>query len=92
MPIYCYSCSQCNNEFEKLLRMSENDVPLSQPCPTCGVTGSVRQELTAATFGNPITMGHVRTPAGFTQVLDRIHKGSGLKGSRSSKFAETREI
>jgi len=72
--------------------MSEADIPVSEPCPECGADSTITQQLTAAVFGNPISMGHIKTPAGFTQVLDRIHKGSGKRGPRESKFSEHREV
>lgn len=91
MPIYCYSCV-CSHSWEERLNMPEMTMPLGNPCPFCGKTGSVKQELTTASFGDPVSMGHTRVPAGFTQVLDRIHAKSGKKGPRVSKFAETREV
>ena len=33
MPIYEYQCSDCGDEFEKMIRLSEADQ--KQTCPTC---------------------------------------------------------
>ena len=89
MPTYCYSCTTCQAAFEKTLKMSENEVPLKEPCPTCG-TVTIVQEFLPANFVGPINLGRVRTPAGFKQVLDRIYQKAGVV--RSSKFSEAREV
>ena len=92
MPTYCYSCSSCGAEFERRLHMDQHSEPISQPCQDCGMIGHIEQVLQSFSLGNPISMGHIRTPAGFTQVLDKIHKNAGVRGPRKTKFSETREI
>ncbi len=41
MPIYEYSCQDCGNSFEKLVRASDAAAPV---CPSCG-TAHIKQEL-----------------------------------------------
>lgn len=35
MPNYGYVCEGCSYKFEKVLKMSERDVPLKEKCPKC---------------------------------------------------------
>lgn len=35
MPNYAFKCESCDHNFETFLKMSENDKPLSEPCPKC---------------------------------------------------------
>lgn len=72
MPIYEYSCSQCETNFERILRMSLMEEPLSNPCPECGATGTIHQQATAANFGDPIRMGIKRPDAGWNDVLSKV--------------------
>lgn len=41
MPIYAYKCPECDNEFDKLLKMSSFDEP--QACPECEHTPCPQQ-------------------------------------------------
>lgn len=36
MPTYNYECESCKIAFEKVLRMSERNLPCEQPCESCG--------------------------------------------------------
>lgn len=92
MPIYVYSCQQCNGLFEKMMRMADYAVPLDEPCPQCGVVGSIQQQLTAPNFCQSTVMGKTRVPAGFTQVLDRIGAANPGNTLNQTNFARTREI
>lgn len=85
MPLYLYNCSECENTFEKLLKMSDMEKPLSEDCPTCESTGTITQEITHAALGDPVTMGHKRPDAGFGEVLSKIkqaHPGGHWKNKK----------
>ncbi|PMX99632.1 FmdB family zinc ribbon protein, partial [Pseudomonas sp. GW460-13] len=47
MPIYAYRCDACGHGRDVLQKMS--DAPLTD-CPSCGVAGSFKKQLTAAGF------------------------------------------
>ncbi len=49
MPIYEYSCTICDNRFDRLRRMSQMDD--AAPCPDCG-SESRRQLSVFAAFSN----------------------------------------
>ena len=74
MPIFEYSCQDCGNKFEKLVRNSD---PAAPACPTCG-TNHVSKELsTFAAHSNgsnaqPLRMagGGGGCPAGMCRTPD----------------------
>jgi putative FmdB family regulatory protein len=84
VPIYEYGCSSCNNSFERLLKMSEMTVPLSQPCPMCESQGTLVQNATAASIGDPIKLGITRPDAGWGDVLSKV-KAAHPRGNWSNK-------
>ncbi|UIF86649.1 FmdB family zinc ribbon protein [Cupriavidus sp. UYPR2.512] len=47
MPIYAYRCDACGHGRDVLQKMS--DAPLTD-CPSCGVAGAFKKQLTAAGF------------------------------------------
>jgi len=49
MPLYEYSCKDCGQEFEKMVRFSEADA--HPVCPTCGGLQTRKKLSTIATMG-----------------------------------------
>ena len=47
MPIYAFQCAECGHSFDRLQKLSDAD---PDACPSCGVQGSVRRQLTAPSF------------------------------------------
>lgn len=90
MPLYDYSCSDCEHTFTKNLRMAENKKPESEPCPSCGKSNTISQQLLSApALGNSINMGLRKHDSGFKEVMEKMHAGvpgSKLKNSDSSLF------
>jgi putative FmdB family regulatory protein len=87
MPIYEYSCSKCNEGFERLLKMSQMQTPTTEPCPECGSEGTVSQQITAANFGDPIKMGIKRPDAGWGEVLSKVKEGHPKGNWGNQKFS-----
>ena len=56
MPIYEYYCSQCGNEFEKLLSISDPDVN-SPECPDCQAHDTHRRLSRIASLGGSAASG-----------------------------------
>ncbi len=44
MPIYEYHCQQCDQDFEKMVRLSE--AGQNPPCPSCG-SRDTRKQMSA---------------------------------------------
>ena len=80
MPIYVYGCDHCDAMFEQILKISEMELPLSKPCPECNTENSIRQEVTSASFGDPIKLGIKRPDAGWNEVLGKV-KAAHPKGN-----------
>jgi putative FmdB family regulatory protein len=78
--IYEYICDApaCLHIFEKVLRMADIAVPVSEPCPSCGVKGHVRRYIGTATpwVDESVAIGHHRKLGDFKHVLERIHKSN----------------
>lgn len=89
MPIYEYSCKQCETAFEKLLKMSQMEEPLSNPCPECGAIGTITQQATAANFGDPIRLGIKKPDAGWNDVLSKVKKAHPKGNWSNNKFSAT---
>jgi len=51
MPIYCYSCSECELQFEELKGFDNRDS--RTPCPDCGAD-SKRMEVTSFSFKSSV--------------------------------------
>jgi putative FmdB family regulatory protein len=74
MPIYEYGCSKCEAVFERLVKMSEAEVPFSEPCPECGSEKSVERLMSTFALGDPIRMGIKRPDSGWGDVLSKVKK------------------
>ena len=84
MPIYDYECSDCRNQFDETLRMSERLGPTEDPCEKCG--GVVKQTITQMSIGDPVRLGIIRPGVQFNEVLSKIHErtvGSNLNQKMS---------
>ena len=71
---------------ELLLKMSEMEEPLHNPCPECGSKGTLTQEATAANFGDPMRMGIKRPDAGWGDVLNKVKKAHPRGNWDNKKF------
>ena len=75
MPTYEYRCSDCDHEFEKQLKMAENKLPESQPCPACSQP-KIKQFVSQMNLGDSVRLGVSKVPSDFNKfVLDRIRTG-----------------
>ena len=86
MPIYEYDCSDCETVFERLLKMSEAEVPLSEPCPECGSEGTIGQLLSTFALGDPVRLGIKRPDAGWGEVLSKVKSAHPRANWNNKKF------
>lgn len=72
MPLYEYHCT-CGHKFTENKRVSERNVPVDEPCPSCHQTGGMTRPI-----GNPsITYGGMsmsKVPDGFKDKLREVKK------------------
>ena len=86
MGTYTYQCKQCEHEFSNFSKMSDREVPLSEPCPECKETGHVIQTIKSVNVGDPVVLGKERLPQKFKEgVLSKVKKMPGAS-QRESKF------
>lgn len=45
MPKYDYTCSKCEQKFDRFLSISNRELPLTEPCPSCKELGTVSKEI-----------------------------------------------
>jgi putative FmdB family regulatory protein len=84
MPYYNYICDSCSNEWEEKHVISERDIPVNNPCPSCGVIGKVAKKVEMPSFGDPTRLGLKKPSNEFNSLLKRIHErtpGSNLATS-----------
>lgn len=77
MPFYDYRCQKCDHEFEKMFKMSECDVPLNEPCPSCGLSGSIEKLLGATKVAYLSEQGFAKKiPQDFRNFLGMMKKAN----------------
>jgi putative FmdB family regulatory protein len=89
MPIYEYGCSNCGEVFERLLKMSEADIPTKEECPNCFYKETVEQLMSTFALGDPIRMGIKRPDAGWGDVLNKVKKAHPNGHWKDKKFSPT---
>jgi len=55
MPLYDYTCKECKHTFCERYKVDDRNIPLSEPCPSCGKEGTVDQQI-----GAPMTVSTFR--------------------------------
>jgi|DEB0MinimDraft_12_1074336.scaffolds.fasta_scaffold00067_7 putative FmdB family regulatory protein len=83
---YEYTCLSCEERWDARYPVDDRDIPLSEPCPKCGVEGQVKRVPTAVRvsyegFQSPIT----RAGGEWNDVLKSIKKGAGKKSTIETK-------
>ena len=53
MPLYEYQCSDCGDEFEKVVRFSEADQ--NPPCPSCQSRNTIKKISVFASLGSSLS-------------------------------------
>lgn len=89
MPIYDYECGSCTHHFEKSLKMSEVDVPLSEPCPSCSESNQIQQVLGCNPFIDSVKLGIKKPDRTFQRdIIGRIKKNTPHNNIGKSNFAK----
>lgn len=76
MPVYAYKCQDCEFIEEKKMRMSELDIPKTEPCPECGSETNRTTVLGTPKVVSGVSVSDKR-PDGWRDVLKKVHKGAG---------------
>ena len=73
--IYTFACDNSNGSFEVNVPIADNQKPLSQPCPLCGVKGKVFRVFDSATHFYSGSV-HDQAGQGWKDILGGIKKAS----------------
>jgi putative FmdB family regulatory protein len=74
MPTYTYTCTECSDTFERVLRMDDNKLPESEACLNCGKK-SIKQIISGSfRLTTPISLGRQKPPSWFNERLREIKK------------------
>ena len=80
--IYDYACNHCGVEFEKSLKLKDREMPLYQPCPSCGRYEGIKQIIKSPTRTvDPQVAGRMRpddTWNNFLKDMKRKNPGSNI--------------
>lgn len=72
MPTFSYRCNSCQQIFEMVLRIGENDRPVIEPCPYCRQT-TVQQTITSAVpLADPYSVGRYHHTDEWRSILKGI--------------------
>lgn len=91
MPNYSFKCEGCKHSFETFLKMSENNKPLSEPCPNCKKKKIVKnweEQSNSIAYDTTLTPTKVCGGA-WNEVIERVksvtprHKRDQLEQSRT---------
>ena len=76
---YAYICGVCDHIFDRILLMSERELPFSYPCPACDVSGSIKRSFVSEGVAaiDPVRLGRVKPDRDFRNHLDNIRKTHG---------------
>lgn len=76
--IYDYKCDACGHIFERTSRMSDREVPLSEPCPECKKENVVQRYMGNQTMGwsDAIQLGMKKSPEEWRSFLRTLHKNT----------------
>jgi len=73
MPTYEYYCSKCENSFDKILKISDRQLPTNEECPNCKCKGSIGLCVGGASLVSPLSIeGLVRPKGDFRERMKQI--------------------
>jgi putative FmdB family regulatory protein len=72
MPTYNFKCSNCNSEFDVILKMKDSDGKQLE-CPVCHTVGKCIQQIGVSKIVSGHHTNH-RIPDGFKDLLKGIKK------------------
>lgn len=81
MPLYNYLCHNCEKDFDDVKKIDARDQPLSEPCPSCGHSGSVVRTVSNARIVSGVGDFRAKVPDFFKDRLREIKKTAGRKST-----------
>lgn len=74
MPFYTHKCLVCGDSQEHYLKIADRDTHLGHPCPVEGCPGTVHRIPELPGFTSSESLGRIKAPAEFRDVLKAIKK------------------
>jgi putative FmdB family regulatory protein len=84
MPFYDFKCSECDEIFSVMCRISDRE---SQACPSCNSIKYESHHTSMPAFGDPIRLGVRTIDDGFREVLSRVGSANGRQADLSDKLS-----
>ena len=78
MPNYTFKCNGCEHKFELFLKMSENNKPLSEPCPKCKKKKVIKdwsEQLNSVAYDTTLTPTKLHGSA-WNEVMEKVKKAA----------------
>lgn len=83
MPTYDYRCKNCEEVFDKILKISDREMPTKNPCPFCEESDTVELCLSAPSLVSPFRIDGLKKPSG--QFRDRMNQiKTGMKRTKNT--------
>jgi putative FmdB family regulatory protein len=78
MPTYEYYCSKCETSFDKILKISERELPTQECCPTCNANNCIELTIQGAALLSPFRIDGLKKPR--SDFKDRMQQIKQLSG------------
>ena len=81
MPIYTYTCSECNKSWDDIQTLSNADKPIKEACPHCEACNCVKRESVYSTNMNAdTTMTPDKATGGkWSAVMEKMRNAPGVR-------------
>ena len=77
---YNYHCTGCGSHFEKNIPISDRDLPINKPCPSCKKKGNIERVFMAPGINYEGNVSAIRRAgSNWNDVLKRIDKYAGKR-------------
>lgn len=82
MPTYEFICKKCTERFERVTKIADRELPLTEPCPHCQEVGQVERYMGGQHYEltDSWSLGRLKTPKPWREFLSRM--ASANPGSR----------
>lgn len=87
MPTYEYYCSNCENSFDKIVKIAERELPTTEECPECGAKGNINLCIGASSLISPFRVDGLKKPhPQFKERMQQIKQSLGHRGKHIKDY------
>jgi len=84
MPHYEYICTNCNNEFDDLIKTSDRNKPTKKACVKCKKK-KIILKISSTQIIDPVTLGLKTSSSSFKELM-KYHAKKNPRGSLKDKI------